>query len=139
MIQTLKYLILSCMIYSCGNISDDIIEGEYITKHVSQLEFFFSSPFYHFARGMKLDIKDDSTFRFETCGSIATGIWKIKQDSLILTPLTNKSRKDSVELRKSKFAYLIKPDGELHRIIYTFDKEKMLDRLVKAENNRKKQ
>jgi hypothetical protein len=82
---------------------------------------------------MKLNIQFDSTFRFQTCGSIATGTWRIKQDSLILTALTNVSGNDSSRhFNNGRYVYVIRNSGELHRRFYSEKKEKLLDYLVKV-------
>lgn len=123
------------IIYSCAPIKERAIQGQYITKHFSLLERL-RHPFTGYVSGMKLDVKTDSTFHFESCGSIWTGTWKVKQDSLILRALTCISKVDSSQLKNGRnnlFVYAIKNNGELHREIYFAKKGYLPDYLMKVE------
>ena len=50
----------------------------------------------HFSIGSVLVLKNDSTFKYTTCGNIITGKWNTRKDSLFLTVKTNRWRSDSL-------------------------------------------
>jgi hypothetical protein len=78
---------------------------------------------------MILDIKADSTFKYETCGNVMTGAWKKERNSLMLDIKSNYLKKDS-SIRKNKIiVFEIKDDGELHRMFG--EKYNIVDFLVK--------
>jgi hypothetical protein len=131
--QIFKLLVFPLLITSCTSSNTLPVQGHYASKQFSGLERFLTRPFYHFSVGMKLDVRNDSTFRLEMCGNVETGMWKINQDSLILIPLTNKTNGDSLPLNLLRFSYKIKRNGELKHFIYTDDDSKLLDQLVKVE------
>ena len=104
------------------------MQGKYISKTSAR----YFHPFSSFAAHNTLILKKDSTFYYQTCGSVATGYWRIKQDSLILTYLTHKATRDSSELNKLKCHFSIKANGDLHRSIYTENNKLIYDYLVKV-------
>jgi hypothetical protein len=46
--------------------------------------------------GSELQVNEDSSYCYITCGNIMTGTWKIKDDSLMLMMETNRWRNDSL-------------------------------------------
>ena len=48
--------------------------------------------------GGAIEIKEDSTFYYQTCGNIVTGNWRLKKDTLYLFSESNRWRNDSLHL-----------------------------------------
>jgi hypothetical protein len=113
--------------YSCGSETRLNIFGLYESKPVSKLDMLFKA----YAIGMKLDIRKDYTFRYETCGNIASGTWKLKDDVLVLTPLEHKAKKYSSELDKKPIFYQDLKIGDLYRPLRDETNNVVVDQLEK--------
>lgn len=129
--RTFKYILISTLILqSCITNNKTVsIGGNYVSMGPS----FFQSLFYSYAIGMKLDIRSDSTFLYETCGNIGNGVWNISGDTLELKLLNYKLKSESSELFKTIIKYRIEKDNELHR---SFNAEGGVihDHLIKCNN-----
>lgn len=74
--------------------------GIYSSYHFTQIERITLFTFKHinyFTNGSELELKDNSTYRFTTCGNIILGTWKEKNDSLFLYVESNRFRNDSIQ------------------------------------------
>ncbi|MFO0434991.1 MAG: hypothetical protein ACK5ZT_07060 [Sphingobacteriaceae bacterium] len=119
------------VLFSQGCVSEkkEDICGNYESKKVSRIKSLFSS----YAIGMKLEVRRDSTFKFETCGNLGKGAWGMRNDTLILFMESNKAKKDSSLLNNNVIKYYIKRNGEIQRIIMN-GHEKVYDCLIKTKS-----
>ncbi|WP_439128574.1 hypothetical protein [Polaribacter sp.] len=103
-------LIIICTITSCNkkNKSFDIV-GFYKSSKLN----FIENLIYNTTKeinGLKLNLKKDSTFHYETCGLLIKGFWSISNDSLKLNVNNINFVNDSInKIRKpvSKKDFLI--------------------------------
>lgn len=66
--------------------------------------------------GSELDIRQDSTFRYQTCANLMTGKWHLRSDSLFLMMQINRWRIDSLHEHGWKGTHP-KPGGEARFVI----------------------
>jgi len=92
--KNLVLFIFFLSFFSCKNHTDNIY-GTYKSK---ELTFFQKVKYNNTSdiRGLQLNLKPDSTFNYNACGIIFDGFWKIKHDSLYLSPEKSKWKKDSL-------------------------------------------
>lgn len=88
--------------------------------------------------GSSLDLNEDKTFHFETCGLLIDGNWAIKNEKLVLSPITNRFKNDSIAKIKTPdltgrgdfFKFSIKKN-KLVTIVINSNGSKSLNKLVK--------
>ncbi len=120
--------------------SGSIVHGQIIGNYKSaDFNFFERGVLYIFGSefiiiGNELTLNTDSTFIFITCGSIQSGTWYCKADSLYLDSKTIRWRKDSIQELADK--------GEMHQLrnkLLTFKiTKKGFSREVPLRDNGKK-
>jgi hypothetical protein len=115
---------------ACTTQADKTLIGHYESKKFSLAFKFFYSPHFRFSKGMVLDIKSDSTFKYETCGNILVGNWRKEKNNLLLNVKLNYLKRDSSIQKNSTIVYEIKDNGELHRFFFG-EKHRVMDFLVK--------
>jgi hypothetical protein len=104
------------MMSGCASTHHNLSFGIYVSKKLSIVERF-RLPFNSFVMGMEMEIAQDSTFTFESCGSVGKGVWKVQEDSLILKFTSFTSKLDSSKILRTQIAYKIESNSELHRTI----------------------
>lgn len=92
-----KLAFATLLLVSCSR-EDDLI-GKYEADRYHFLEMAPRSIFQKtgFAAGCTLELKEDSSFVYKTCGNVMEGYWSTKEDSLILDIDSNKWRTDSLQ------------------------------------------
>ena len=104
--RNFKTFLLFCFIFSTVALfaqqspENGVKVGTYTSYHYTLIERITLFTFKHinyFANGCEIEIKDNSTFRYTTCGNIILGNWKEKNDSLFLYVESNRFRNESIQ------------------------------------------
>ena len=104
--RNLKTFLLFCFLFSLCTIfgqssSQNSLEfGTYSSYHFTLIERVSLFTFKHinyFTNGTEIELNNNYTFRFTTCGNIILGTWKEKNDSLFLYVESNRFRNDSLQ------------------------------------------
>lgn len=87
----------SLLVASCSR-EDDLI-GTYETDRYNYMVMVSKNIFQKtsFSAGNTIELNEDSSFVYKTCGNIMEGYWTIKSDSLILDIHSNNWRVDSLQ------------------------------------------
>jgi hypothetical protein len=104
--------------------------GFYENKTYDRFDLFFTK-YKYLTKGTKMEIKKDSTFHIQTCGSIMDGTWSVKSDSLILEIIKGYDGRDSTPITRFRKVYII--DGSELNNEFLIDGKKTLDCLIKTK------
>lgn len=89
-------IFLICSVLACSKPDFEII-GNYQTPHYNLFEnLAFALKRKKHTIGCSLEVNNDSTFTYKTCGNIISGTWTTKSDSLLLSVISNRWRNDSL-------------------------------------------
>src|SRR5688572_12858034 len=97
----MKYLVklafVTLLFASCSK--DEDLIGTYETDRYNKVEMVSKNIFQKtsFSAGNTIELNEDSSFIYKTCGNVMEGYWSIISDSLILDIQSNKWRADSLQ------------------------------------------
>jgi hypothetical protein len=131
------------LIVNCSNISyEAVITGKYESKKYNLIDnFFIQTSGKSYVNGSSVELKEDSTFLYNTCGNIIKGYWNIRyNDTLYLYCQEFKYKNDSLnkvlvtKCNSEPDKFYINPNGELQRQ-YVLKEQNLiiLDYLVKVK------
>jgi hypothetical protein len=92
-------IIIVILFYACSN-QTKVKQGTYRYVRLSKIELgylFLTKGIKSNLIGSEIVLKNDSTFKYVTCGSIMTGKWNQINDSLFLKVTKNRWRIDSLD------------------------------------------
>lgn len=94
--------ILTLILSACSK--DENLIGTYTSDRYNFLEMASKSLFQKtgFSAGCTIELNEDSSFVYTTCGNIMKGYWTIQVDSLILDIHSNKWIVDSLQIHGYK-------------------------------------
>lgn len=97
-LNTITYTIITFFLLAACSRKIEVI-GIYNTDRYSRAEKFSKSIVNKtwFVVGSSLEVNEDSTFHYQTCGNIMDGNWHIQRDSLVLDIDSNRWRSDSLQ------------------------------------------
>jgi hypothetical protein len=94
------YLFFVVLMISCGNkpVSTNSLVGEYSDKKIPYIQKLYLLYIFNEYKsfGNSLSLRSDSTYTYINCSSITNGVWSVIGDSLSLTCLDVKWKRDSL-------------------------------------------
>ena len=88
------FIIIILISYSCKSQDKNLI-GKYTSSPLNSLEKR-SYKTNKYIKGMVLNLRNDSTYHYNTCGIILEGKWEVKKDSLLLKISKMRFANDSI-------------------------------------------
>jgi hypothetical protein len=138
------WIILILLIFTSCNRDNKIIIGKYKFIETSKIErmwLYLTSGINHFFVGCEIELNNDSSYVYKTCGNIIKGNWKVSNDSLFCFIKSNRWRNDSLD----KFGFngkwpkisdkptIFKIDGKYLKQIISFSKKDKAIIIMKHE------
>lgn len=107
-------LIIICMFTSCNKKIENVsIVGFYKSSKLNFIEKLKYNTTKEI-NGLKLNLKKDSTFRYDTCGLLIKGFWSVSNDSL-------KLEVDSINFVNDSINNIRKPVSRKDFLIYKIE------------------
>jgi len=137
----MKRQTICCLALLTGCIHPESFEpGTYCNQEptVTEQALYVLKSYSSYTMGTVLELSPDSGFRYSSCGTIMTGTWHLRGDSLFLQVKSNRWRKERLNLPGTSLAVPSAPMGfrviknGLERLSYTKNGRKSINKLVKC-------